>query len=230
MRASGWEERMMLRNRRADILLSISLTLVTVVAPGLFGTQAGATTAIPPNFDTSRLAGSEAELAVAINPTNPQNVVTLATLSTAKAGLAEGVTFDGGNHWTSTVIGTGAPLGRICCDEQLAWDTHGNLWMTYLVNNNGNVLVALSTDGGSTFTKAASIHPVKPVGSHAVQGATGKGVFRSAQHKASGDQPSIAADGNSVWVSYSVFPSTRIQAVGAKVTGLGRFGSFGTPE
>ena len=107
MRASGWEERMMLRNRLAHILLSISLTLVTVVATGLFGTQAGATTAIPPNFDTSRLAGSEAELAVAINPTNPQNVVTLATLSTAKAGLAEGVTFDGGNHWTSTVIGTG---------------------------------------------------------------------------------------------------------------------------
>jgi hypothetical protein len=222
---------MMLRNRRrAQILLSISLTLVTMAATVLLGLQAGAATAVPPNFDTSRLPGNEAELAVAINPTNPQNVVTLATLSNAKAGLAEGVTFDGGNHWTSTLIGTGAPLGRICCDEQLAWDTHGNLWMTYLLNTNGNVLVALSTDGGSTFTKVASIRPVKPVGSHAVQGATGKGVFRSAQHKASGDQPSIAADGNSVWVSYTVFPSTRIQAVGAKVTGLGRFGSFGTPE
>jgi hypothetical protein len=56
------------------------------------------------------------------------------------------------------VIGAaGDPLGEICCDEQLAWDRFGNLWMTYLVNTNGHVLVALSTDGGLTFTKVADV-------------------------------------------------------------------------
>jgi hypothetical protein len=33
-----------------------------------------------------------------------------------------------------------------------------------------------------------------------------------------------------VWVSYTSFPSTVMQAFGASVTGLGKFGSFSAPE
>jgi hypothetical protein len=78
--------------------------------------------------------------------------------------------------------------------------------MTYLVNSNGDILVALSTDGGRSFTKVEDL-----------------------QTKF-GDQPSIAVGQNSVWVSYTASPGNQIQAFGAPVTGLGRFGSFSAPE
>src|SRR5204863_428552 len=71
---------------------------------------------------------------------------------------------------------------------------------------NGDVLVALSTDGGASFTKVADL-----------------------QTKF-GDQPSIAVGPNSVWVSFTASPGKQIQAFGASVTGLGSFGTFTAPE
>src|SRR5256885_10536631 len=131
----------------------------------------------------------------------------MSTLPDVVAGLAVGVSFNGGHAWTRRVIGAaGDPLGEICCDQQLAWDRFGNLWMTYLVNTSGDVLVALSIDGGTSFTKVADI------------------VTKF------GDQPSIAVGPNSVWISYTASPGKQIQAFGAHVTGLGEFGSFSTLE
>jgi hypothetical protein len=45
-----------------------------------------------------------------------------------------------------------------------------------------------------------------------------------------GDQPSISAGPNSVWVSFTASPGSQIEAFGAPVTGLGQFGSFSPPE
>jgi hypothetical protein len=170
-------------------------------------TLAGAATSIPTNIDSSVMAGNEAEDAIAVNPTNASNVVTMATLPDVVSGLSVNVTFNGGRTWARRVIGgtISDPLGNICCDEQLAWDRFGNLWLTYLVNSSFHVLVALSIDGGTSFTKVAEI-------------ATG------------GDQPSIAVGANSVWVSYATSPGKQIHAFGAPVTGLGQYGSFSTPE
>ena len=155
-----------------------------------------ATAAAPiTNFNVTARPGNEAEDAIAVNPTNPSNVVAMSTLPDVVAGLAVGVSLNGGRTWARRVIGTtGDPLGEICCDEQLAWDRYGNLWMTYLVNTSGDVLVALSTDGGRTFTRVGDI-------------------------VTNGDQPSIGAGPNSVWVSYTSSPGTLIQAFGAPVTG-----------
>src|SRR2546430_4634189 len=131
----------------------------------------------------------------------------MSTLPDVVAGLAVGVSFNGGHAWTRRVIGAASDqLGAICCDQQLAWDRFGNLWMTYLVNTSGDVLVALSIDGGTSFTKVADI------------------VTKF------GDQPSIAVGPNSVWVSFTASPGKQIQAFGARVTGLGRFGHFSAPE
>jgi hypothetical protein len=135
------------------VFVAVAL-LTSVTAP-----VAAAARPVPPNFDSSVMPGNEAEDAIAVNPANPSNIVTMSTLPDVPSGLFEGVSFDGGQTWTRQVIGTGAPLGEICCDEQLAWDRFGNLWMTYLVNTNGHVLVALSTDGGRSFTKAAEVVP-----------------------------------------------------------------------
>jgi BNR/Asp-box repeat protein len=182
----------------------------------------------PVNFDVSAMHGNEAENAIAINPTDPSNIVAMSTLPDVVSGLFEGVSFDGGKTWTRRVIGTGVPLGEICCDEQLAWDRHGNLWMTYLLNTDGNVVIAVSTDGGLTFTKVTEIVPTTPTGSKAPSGATPKRLRHRGNHFA--DQPSISAGPNSVWVSYTSFPSTVVQASGASVAGLGRFGSFSAPQ
>jgi hypothetical protein len=184
---------------------------------------------IPPNFDASAMHGNEAEDAIAINPTNPQNIVGMSTLPDVVAGIAVDVTFNGGTTWNRQVIGTGGgDLGDICCDEQLAWDHFGNLWLTYLHNVNPDTVVALSTDGGLTFTKVASIAPTTPTGSKAPGNAEPKRIPLLGNHFA--DQPSISAGSNSVWISYTSFPSTVIQAFGAPVTGLGQFGDFTAPE
>jgi hypothetical protein len=185
----------------STIMLAFAGALITA-------TLAAAAAPIPTNFNVSAMPGNEAEDAIAVNPTDPSNVVAMSTLPDVVAGLAVGVSFDGGNAWARSVIGASAadPLGDICCDQQLAWDRFGNLWMTYLVNSNGHVLVALSTDGGTSFTKVADIVT------------------------SFGDQPSIAVGQNSVWVSYTASPGKQIQAFGAPVTGLGQFGSFSAPE
>ena len=181
----------------ATIVLGVAVVLATAVV---------ASAAPPVNFDSSAMPGNEAEDVIAVNPTNPSNVVTMATLPDVVAGLSVNVSFNGGSTWARRVIGTaGDPLGEICCDQQLAWDRFGNLWMTYLVNTSGDILVALSTDGGLSFTKVADV-------------------------ATNGDQPSIAVGPSSVWVSYTFFPGTQIKAFGAPVTGLGQFGSFSPLE
>lgn len=183
-------------------------TSLLAFAGVLAATATLATAAAPiPNFDVTAMPGNEAEHAIAANPTNASNVVAMSTLPDVVAGLAVGVSFNGGRTWARRVIGAaGGPLGEICCDEQLAWDRFGNLWMVYLVNTNGNILVALSTDGGRSFTKVEELVTTF------------------------GDQPSIAVGPNSVWVSYTDFPGTIVKAFGAPVTGPGQFGSFTAPE
>jgi hypothetical protein len=182
----------------------------------------------PANIDTSAKPGNEAEDAIAVNPTNPLNIVAMATLPDVPSGLFEGVSFDQGKTWTRRVIGTGGQLGEICCDQQLAWDRYGNLWMVYLLNTSDNVPVAVSTDGGLTFAKVTEIVPTKPTGSRAPQGAAAKRLHPKGTSSA--DQPSISAGPHSVWVSYTSYPSTVVQASGASVSGLGRFGGFSAPQ
>jgi hypothetical protein len=215
------------RTVRVAAALPSVLALALVVMPAV---PAWATAqSIPPNHDSSAMPGNEAEDAIAVNPTNPLNVVTMSTLPDVPSGLFEGVSFDGGQTWTRQVIGTGSPLGEICCDEQLTFDAYGNLWMTYLLNTDGNVPIALSTDGGLTLSKVAEIVPTKPTGSKSPKNAASKRL-RGPTKGVSADQPSISAGPNSVWVSWTSFPSTVVEASGVSVSGLGRHGDFSAPE
>jgi BNR/Asp-box repeat len=217
---------------RRSLLWTASSVAAVALAAGVVTSLSAAAPVTLANVDTSAAPGNEAEDAIAVNPTNPANIVTMATLPDVVAGLFEGVSFDGGQTWTRRVIGgdEADPLGAICCDEQLAWDRFGNLWMTYLVNTNGNVLIALSTDGGLTFTKVAEIVPTKPKGSRAPGNAHPKRLKPSYKGRILGDQPSIAVGPNSVWVSWTSFPSTAIEASGAHVSGLGQLGTFSEPQ
>jgi hypothetical protein len=191
---------------RGRFLTRTSSTILLALAGALMTATLASAAGPPTNLNVTAMPGNEAEDAIAVNPTNPSNVVAMSTLPDVVAGLAVGVTSNGGASWQRRVIGAaGDPLGEICCDEQLAWDRFGNLWMAYLLNTNTDVFVALSTDGGASFTKVADI-------------------------ATNADQPSIAVGANSVWVSYTRTPGNQIQAFGANVTGLGAFGSFTAPE
>src|SRR5260370_34422951 len=122
-----------------------------------------AAVATPVNIDISQRHLNESEGAIAVNPTNPSNIVTVTNVGHAEAGLAagmfEGVSFDGGKTWARKLIALGGsdPLGDGCCDPSLSFDSHGNLFMTYLYEVEDQVPVALSTDGGLTFHVIATI-------------------------------------------------------------------------
>jgi hypothetical protein len=177
-------------------------------------------TPIPTNVDVSRRMGNESEETVAINPTNPKNIVIVTNVDHPAAGLFEGVSFDGGATWTRKLIGDNDNLGDACCDPSLSFDNYGNLFMTYLFNVEIEVPIALSTDGGLHFKVIAKI--AKPPKQSLPPGGERRGLFRFV------DQPTITAAEGEVWVVFN--GGGPILATGAPVTGLGKFGSFITPE
>jgi len=102
-----------------------SLATTIVLAFGVVLATATLAGAAPPllNFDASAMPGNEAEDAIAVNPTNPSNVVAISTLPDVVAGLSTNTSFNSGRTWTRRVLGrAGDPLGEICFDQQLAWD------------------------------------------------------------------------------------------------------------
>src|SRR5205814_2051589 len=122
------------------------------------GVRSAAAASPPPNVDVSVRAGNESEEAIAINPTNPSNIVILTNIAEGFSGLFKAVTFDGGATWTTDIIATGLteddpndPLGDSCCDPSIAFDEFGNLFVSYLYDIENDVPIGLSTDGGLTI-------------------------------------------------------------------------------
>lgn len=170
------------------------------------------------NINVSRSPANQAEQTVAVNPTNPGNIVVISNEGSPGPGLFEGVTFDGGATWVTRDIGTGTDvLGAACCDPSLAFDSFGNLFFTYLLDSLPDAIpVALSTDGGLHFTTFASVSAKGSGNSDPTKGSV-KGSFA--------DQPSITTGAGSVWVTVTA-GSGHIVAAGAKVTGLGAVSAF----
>src|SRR6266480_7750014 len=105
-------------------------------------------TATPANVDVSRRHLNESEEAIAVNPTNPNNIVVVTNVGHREAGLSagmfEGVSFDGGKTWATKLIGANNDnLGDACCDPSLSFDQYGNLFMTYLFQIENTVPIAL---------------------------------------------------------------------------------------
>jgi hypothetical protein len=135
-----------------------------VVAAGvvLAFALAGAAGAAPiVNVDVSQRALNESEEAIAVNPTNPNNIVIVTNVGHLEAGLTAGmfaaVSFDGGATWSRRLIGNNDNLGDACCDPSLSFDQYGNLFLTYLYETENRVPIALSTDGGLTFNVIANV-------------------------------------------------------------------------
>src|SRR5207302_5122386 len=105
------------------------------------------------------------------------------------AGLLESFTFDGGKTWTTRTIADGNDsLGVACCDNSLAFDRFGNLFMVDLLDHSGAVPVYLSTDGGVSLTR---IHTIRPTPPGAIDGPAGPTKSASRAATASADQPTV---------------------------------------
>src|SRR5438046_1457563 len=108
----------------------------------------------PANVDVSQRHLNESEESIAVNPTNPKNIVIVTNVGHREAGLTagmfEGVSFDGGRTWSTKLIGVDDNLGDACCDPSLSFDRYGSLFLTYLYEVKDTAPVALSADRGVT--------------------------------------------------------------------------------
>ena len=162
---------------------------------------AGPTLVVSPAVDVSKLPGNEAEEVVAINPTNPKNVVILSVLaSDPGTGLFYAVSFDGGKTFATSTIATGTDSPAACCDPSAVFDSFGNLFIDYIAYTN-NAYILTSADGGKTLSLIESV------------------VCDDQPKLATG--PGGAPGTDSIWMEY-LDGNNLIGAVGAPSRGWGR--------
>ena len=89
---------------RGRLLTRTSSMIMLALAGALAMATLASAAGTPLNFNVTAMPGNEAENAIAVNPTNPSNVVAMSTLPDVVAGLAVGVSFDGGQTWSRRVI------------------------------------------------------------------------------------------------------------------------------
>ena len=157
--------------------------------------------------NASRAPGHQSEASIAVDPTDPARLFGASNFT--RTSLFAYRSADGGATWTTREIATGGDsLPKACCDPSVTFDSFGNLYLAYLsLDANGNTdtcELALSTDGGQTFTPLATF--------------PGKG-----------DQPTVAAGPGVVWVAYQL-DAGGAAASAAVVTGLGQVKRFGRPQ
>jgi hypothetical protein len=200
---------------------------ILIVGAILAGSTTAGVAAAPAvqTIDVSQRIGNESEEAIAINPTNPNNIVIVTNIAEGFSGLFEAVSFDGGMTWATSIIAAGqtaddpnAPLGDSCCDPSLAFDQFGNLFLSYLYNIEIPVPIALSTDGGLNFNLIAQIDKPDKVTGHGER----QGIFRFT------DQETIVTGEGMVWVVFNA--GGPMVATGATVSGLGTVGAFAPTE
>ncbi len=177
-----------------------------LTAEPLEGRALLAVLSVNPAVNASRVTGDQSEPTIAINPTNPLNVVVLSN-ENDRSGVFYGVSFDGGLTFTSQNIANGSDgLVAACCDPVASFDAFGNLFVVNLDGNLSGATVLLSTNGGQSFSVLTTITDA-----------------RDQPKVVTGPGGSVAA--GSVWVEYADSVGG-ISAVGAPVTALGQVGAF----
>jgi hypothetical protein len=155
---------------------------------------------VGPNKNVSRLAGTQAEGQIGINPVNPNNIFAMYNNLGAGNGMWCSVSNDGGNTWAARAIGTGSDgLSASIGDPSVSYDNFGNLFIGHLTSGTVFAQVGLSTNGGATFTTLMT-----------TAGST--------------DQPTVTAYGGSAWVCFN--QGGGVQVSHATVSGLGAVGAW----
>src|SRR5256714_2638554 len=117
--------------RRIHLAAAVAIVFAcaALVAVGSNAAKSSRDVSIPANVDVSQRHLNESEESIAVNPTNPNNIVIVSNVGHREAGLTagmfEGVSFDGGATWTTRLIGNNDNLGDACCDPTLSFDQYG---------------------------------------------------------------------------------------------------------
>ena len=123
--------------------------------------------------DASRTAVNENSTTVAADPTDPTRRF-MASNKEGFAGLEVAFSTDGGSIWHARVIADDKDILPTAFGyPQAAFDQFGNLYLTYIDSTQKVIVVALSQDGGQTFTKLTAAASSDGVGPPAI--ATGPG-------------------------------------------------------
>lgn len=174
------------------------------------------------NVNTSRISGSESTGQIAINPANPNNIVIVSQSGdNGGAQLPFSRSTDGGKTWSTTLVGSqdGLNASNPRPDAHVAFDSFGNLYLTYLVAasvNETRVVVLRSTDGGASFSSLGA----------AVSGTT---FDPDAPWITTGPDAGNAALQH-VWISFTDYQSGRVMISGGTASGLGQFSGWSTPH
>lgn len=166
------------------------------------------TLSVGSNVNINRQTAYQGEEAIAIDPTNPNRMFAWSNDLNPIGRNSAAFTTNGGASWTSRFTGSdGWPaLGG---DPTCSFDTFGNLFAASFNSSFGSILVRESNDAGQTFPTALLT-------------ITGSGL----------DQPTIKAGPGTnaglqaVWITY--LANTTLVARGARVTGAGAVGAFGS--
>jgi hypothetical protein len=146
------------------------------------------------------MKGNQSETAIAVDPLNPMLLASSANDNAIVPGAMFSYSTDGGKTWKSRVLGDGTDgIPKDVTDPFLVWDTFGNLYLSYIDDTLKNAIIVISTDGGKTFKKLTSF---------------------TCQ-----DQPKMAFGDGFLWITYN---NGDMEAAGAKVTGQGQVGNFGS--
>src|SRR5438132_5876102 len=113
---------------RHRLIIASLLAIAAMVMIVLSGRAASPKSSTPANVDVSQRHLNESEEAIAVNPTNPNNIVVFTNVGHREAGLTAGmflgVSFDGGVTWTRRLVGNNDNLGDTCCDPSLSFDEY----------------------------------------------------------------------------------------------------------
>lgn len=204
-------------------LLAAAMTLV------LLALAAPPAAALGTAVNVSRRLGSQAEAAIAVDPTNPDDVVLASNLDRGY-GIFVARSHDGGATWRRTILADGDRFGYACCDPTVAWDRHGNVFVGWLGYEPGQrsptvLTVVWSQDGGDHWSRFDEAHALPGGRAHDVPAARAAG---GEERGAAIDQPTLAAGPGGLWAVW--FHAGRLEVAGARVRGSGNANPFGTPR
>jgi hypothetical protein len=200
--------------------------VVPLIVAGMLLSAVPAGAVPPPIIDVnvSKRPTNQAEEAVAVDPTNAQNVVVASNVEYGY-GIFVGVSHDEGASFTRSVIGDNDRFGKACCDPTITWDASGNLylgWLGYEGRSVPTVLTVItSVDGGDTWSLLEDLAPPAP----AFRVRTSATVPARETGRGGGlDQPTLATGHRMLWAIWS--QAGVLQAVGARIRGLGDTSPF----
>ena len=151
------------------VVVVAALSLITGLNAVTARAQASSSVTVGPNVDLSNEPGPQSETAIAINPNNGNQIVA-GSNEILRLPMRGYFSSDGGATWGAVDLPLPPPLANkgsdFGSDPGVAWDTHGNVYYSYIVVffgggfvhgkgasiNGTEMAVARSSNGGRTWT------------------------------------------------------------------------------